>query len=282
MQDKTDPQALPDRTGPPPRPGKPAAEAIKIFGERNTATNAVTLIIRKNSRTPLIATTANMVFARTAAPGAKLELPKARIKREARLDQVFAGAGPIFAWKHAATHFSDISDYRNCLVLFCVRHPASWLMGLHRRPYNNLVRLPADFRAFLDLEWVTLGRELLDGARLDPITLYNEKLRSYLHFINQLQAQDTPYHIVRQEDFAMDQTAFLSEIRPYLSKPKRRFKPIQRSTKDKTKDAEYYRNYYTKELWRAEIDAECMAEIEARVDWQAAGVFGYHKGVTSG
>ena len=54
-------------------------------------------------------------------------------------------------------------------------------------------------------------------------------------------------------------------------------RPIEASTKDKTKGRTDYAAYYGEERWLGEIDDTAAGLIESGVDWRSAGHFGYDR-----
>src|SRR5436190_19953167 len=89
--------------------------AVKIFGERNTGTNALSQFIAQNSESLLI-------------PGTFFQLPKVdpsvlkqkgRGETERLIDLAFSHQPPTFQWKHCATNFTneDLAQFSNCTTL---------------------------------------------------------------------------------------------------------------------------------------------------------------------
>lgn len=120
--------------------------SIKIFGERNSATTALKQLIERNSSSRVLPSVAEELdpqfrFRMRLLTG----LPMGSRLGERYIDGVFRGEQPRFAWKHAATAFDDASSLSDCAVVFAVRHPASWLLALHRRPYHACGPVPAAF-----------------------------------------------------------------------------------------------------------------------------------------
>lgn len=248
------------------------ADRFKVFGERNTGTNALKQVIERNSDSrclPSVETDLNplawKLWARSYV---------ARRFRNRRFDAIFAGCAPQETWKHCATNFRDASDFRNTLVLFTVRHPGSWLLSLFRNPYQRLGPVPDSFSEFLDHRWETVGRELLGGVSFRPLELYQAKVRSYLEFKSVLAEAQVHSHFVRFEDLVMDQENVFSGLRPELSNPAPVFAELTDSTKSRKKDLAYYRRYYGQELWREEL-TDIAPAINAQVDWGLFDQFGY-------
>jgi hypothetical protein len=249
---------------------------IKIFGERNTSTNALKLLIERNSGARLAPSVAREIdpgIARRLKWARRLRVPEAL--RERMIDRVFEGHDCLKAWKHTTTRFDDVTPLAGCHVIFCVRHPASWLLGLHRRPYHIHTSIPADLGAFLDLRWNTVGREGLGRAQTSAMELYNLKMAAYADLQSRLGAVSATCSIVRHEDFAVDQAAVFAALVPFLGSPPKAFRPLERSTKDPSRSRSYYEEYYGNQRWRDEIDAECATRINAEIVWSALRPLGY-------
>ena len=187
---------------------------VKIFGERNTATNALRALIETNS-------------ASRALPGVSSEIDPAVVERlralrqafaakdpvqflqarEHEIDRVFAGQPPSHTWKHCATRFGAVESLSDALVVFCVRNPLSWLLALYRNPYHLQTTQPGSFEQFLEAEWTLTQRDNLPCAALLPHQLYEEKLQSYAVCMRQLEAAGIPCRVLRFEDIVLQQEA---------------------------------------------------------------------------
>lgn len=252
---------------------------VKIFGERHTSTNAVKNIIERNSRTTVFPSSAREVDSDLVENlNARQETGKlTSAEREQALDAAFETKGPRRAWKHAATRFDDAPGaFKGCHVVFCVRHPASWVVGMQRRPYHIPDGASADLAAFLDKRWHTMRRERLAGQEVSVTELYNLKMASFAALQVQLMTAGLTFTVVRQEDVATDQANVFARLRPHLDGAAHRFSPLIASTKDPKKTEAYYRDYYGNERWREDIDAASMARIRDEIAWEPLAVYGYH------
>lgn len=221
---------------------------IKVFGERNTSTNALKALIENNSESCIAPSVANEIdpnfhfWVKVIS-----RMPKSSYIREKYIDSIFFFSKPLYFWKHAATNFADVNCFGKRNIIFTVRNPASWLLGLHRRPYNTTIKPAKDFSVFLQSKWRLVWRDNLKYTYLKPIKLYNYKLRSYLVFMDKLDFYDIPYRVVRFEDFALDQRKVFDDIRFMLNKPSGSPIIVDSSTKDKRKSSNYYKEYYGNE-----------------------------------
>ena len=248
--------------------------AIKIFGERNTSTGALKLLVERNSKSRVLPSTTaevdprfDMAMVRRLAPHSP--------EREAYLDSCFRDASPRHSWKHAATIFPDISDFADCLVALTFRHPASWLLALHRRPYHALAPVPPKLADFVTAPWMPVARDRLGTASLTPAGLYNAKAAAAIGFARQLAAAGYGHVTVRFEDFAVDQVAVMERMRPHLLDLASIVTPIEASTKDPSKRRADYRAYYGDGRWVKDIPEDAARVIDAAIDWAAVASLGY-------
>ncbi|MEM6650157.1 MAG: hypothetical protein AAF603_07905 [Pseudomonadota bacterium] len=253
-----------------------ATHSIKIFGERNTSTNALKQLVEKNADVVVRPSTAEAV-----SPFVKWQirlinrLPHSLKWKEAALDRAFSKTSPSFAWKHAATSFSSVEDFKDVPVIFMTRHPASWLKALLRRPYNALSPIERPLDKFVTAPWQTLKRDRLEGRLLTPAVLYNEKIASYLSFAKQLEAAGYAYRFIRFEDFCVDQRTVFEEIRPLLKDAVDQPNIIRSSTKDASKDWRYYQDYYGQQKWVKDIPEAAKPIIAKVIDWDQLSPFEY-------
>jgi hypothetical protein len=246
---------------------------VKIFGERNTGTNALSRIIEANSEARCLPATSGELNPLLGRIGNTEWLPGKRM-RERLLDSIFEGQSPLSAWKHCATNFPDAAPFDGMLVLFTIRHPASWVVSLFKHPYQRVGRRPATLAEFLNSEWETAGRERLGRATIRPLELLQAKLDSYLGFAAELAKRGIAHRFLRFEDIVLNQTKLYSMIAPELENSRADFHQLESSTKDRSKTLDDYRNYYGNERWREALSG-LEASIDAQVDWTKFERFGY-------
>jgi len=248
---------------------------MKIFGERNSATNALRQLIEANSGSTVVPSTMRAMRPRPSV-AERVSMRLGTRAREQYIDLFFSRRPDLEAWKHCATDFDRPDVFRGCFVVFCVRHPASWVLSLKRRPYNALGPVPDDFDEFLRMDWRTAGRERLRRERLRPLDLHTAKVESYLAFERELAAAGVSTAFVRFEDFVVDQTGVFRSLAADLDSPNDDVVPIRRSTNDSRKDAGYYARYYGGNEWLAEIPATSIATINDNAAWELLERFDYH------
>jgi hypothetical protein len=194
--------------------------------------------------------------------------------REARIDGIFAQAGERSAWKHCATKFVHAAPFESCLVLFTVRHPASWLVGLFGNPYHALSRLPPTISEFLNYSWKTVERERLGGKTLRPLELYEAKLRSYRQFSSMLTNARISFRFIRFEDIVMNQEQVFRTVATEVGHEDAKFMPVEQSTKDSARHLSDYQDYYGAERWRERL-AGVEDAVNREIDWNLIAPFGY-------
>lgn len=249
---------------------------VKIFGERNTSTNAMKKLILANSTCRTLPAVAREL-PQTQALNFKMMPPKTAgiAAQEAFIDKMFEGRRPRQSWKHAATNFEDVSDFENTFTILMTRDPASWLLSFRRRPYHILQPMPEELSKFVTYKWQTVARDRLNKAVITPASLWNRKMSSYVDFLEKLKAAGHAHMVVSFEDFAMDQAAVFKKLRPHLQDTSDKVTLIENSTKDSSKDREYYRRYYGNKEWLKKIEPEALKVINANIDWDIAAKFGY-------
>lgn len=252
-------------------------KSVKIFGERNTSTNALYKVIEQNSKSRVAPSTIDEVSPNLYSLiryGSRIKMPHQ--VREMIIDYAFPKTTAIDSWKHTTTNFKNVDDLQDVHVIFCVRHPASWILGLYRKPYHIYEKNYNDLYSFLATRWKTVGRERLHNATTSATEIYNLKLESYSTLKNMLSENKISYSVVRHEDFAVNQLEVFQKIAPYLDQPTEKFHPLEVSTKDKSKDSEYYKEYYGEKLWVKDIDKKSLDKINNEIDWHQLSSYEYY------
>ena len=146
--------------------------SIKVFGERHTGTNAIGYFVGKNF---------NLKF----------------------LHYDFLG------WKHRLAPKKDEwlkFDVQNCLFIFCIRNPYSWIQAMHREPYYE------HYPKIKDLslqEFVQFSIEDYENC----IEMWNQKNDSYFRMSNEVPNSI----IVNVEDFHANQNTFHKNLTDLLN-----------------------------------------------------------------
>ena len=147
-------------------------DSIKVFGERHSGTNAIGYFAGKNF---------NLKFQHYDCLG----------------------------WKHRLAPKKDEwskFEIQNCLFIFCMRNPYSWLSAMHKEPYYDHYPKIKD----LSLEnFVQFSIEDYENC----ITMWNQKNDSYFRM-----SEEVPNSIIiNVEDFHADQKKFHERLADLLS-----------------------------------------------------------------
>lgn len=252
---------------------------LKVFGERNTSTNALIQSVSFNAPDiSILPSTASNLSGNVSRKIKEINetfngLERSFI-REEYIDSVFQGCDWQMAWKHSATNFEVDKIEDDVKVIINVRHPASWLLALHRRPYHALQRVEENFNDFICQPWKTVRRDNLGEVNITPVDLWNLKCQSYIDFYNKNSTGDNIF-FVKFEDFSQSQE---NALNPFLNAAYGNvssFSEIVKSPKSDIKNSKWYREYYGKELWKKEISHYAFRLIEERVDKKLCEFFSY-------
>jgi hypothetical protein len=242
---------------------------IKMYGERNTNTNYMSRLIELNldaQEIPGIAPPIVMALQKI--------LPGNELVRDIYFNLTF---NHNLGWKHSCVApLETLSRSRivdsDLAFITITKNPYTWLLSLHRRPYHQYYSDSPSFETFLRRPWKTIARDNVGSATLkNPIELWNIKNRSYLQLNGDTALNITSESIIESPDNIIDKIS----NRFGIQRRSAAFIDFNRSTKDKGKDANYYRDYYLNERWRREISSEAFEIINQSVDRQLMSHFDY-------
>ena len=147
-------------------------DSIKVFGERHSGTNAIGYFAGKNF---------NLKFQRY----------------------------DFLGWKHRLAPKKDEwskFEVQNCLFIFCMRNPYSWIQAMHREPYYD------HYPGIKDLSFESFVQFSIEDYE-NCITMWNQKNDSYFRM-----SEEVPNSIiVNVEDFHADQNKFHANIAELLN-----------------------------------------------------------------
>jgi len=156
-------------------------DSIKVFGERHSGTNAIGYFVGKNF---------NLKFKHY----------------------------DFLGWKHRLAPQQaewEKFEVKNCLFIFCIRNPYSWLKAMHKEPYYE------HYPKIKDLsfeEFIKFSIEDYENA----IAMWNQKNLSYLQM-----AAEVPHSIVIPvETFHRSQEKIHGELQKITNKPNTPFIPM--------------------------------------------------------
>jgi hypothetical protein len=239
---------------------------LKFFGERHTGTKYAARLVEANFEDIYVIEGRGLdVFEK---------LPSRRLI-DSIYDAYFRFTYPfLFGWKHSAAPSRETLE-RYWMVqenvvqfAFIVRDPYSWLLSLHRVPYDSQ-SLPRRFEDFLQAPWKTRSRDGC-GSVSSPIELWNVKNRSYLN---------SGFPMFRFEELVTDPEMFIKRVGMYFRLDMRdRFVDHENSTvAGSDRKSAFYKAYYRLEEWTGLLSREALETIGEGVDWDLAGKFGYRR-----
>lgn len=241
---------------------------LKIYGERNTNTNYMSELIRLNL---------NVTEVSGVVPPVILKAQKILPGKELLRDAYFRlNYRKNLGWKHACVkcpgefmRYEIVKSISGFLTI--TKNPYSWLLSLYRRPYHQYYKDSPSFEAFLLRKWKTVGRDNIKGCVENPIMLWNIKNRSYL----QLDRERT-INTTTEKVFEAPEEIIQKISRDFnIERKSENFLDYGRSTKDKSKDGDYYRKYYLSEKWREGLSDEAVAIINETIDKKLMRHFDY-------
>lgn len=241
---------------------------VKVYGERNTGTNYIDKLIRMNLEAILL----NGVAPRHIQILQRI-LPGKQIVRDRYFELTY---GKNLGWKHTRVKSeSELRQYdilkKGVCFVTVTKNPYSWLLSLHRRPYHQYYGEKPDFVSFLRTPWKTVGRDHCESVLRNPVELWNIKNKSYLRL--------KPFECanVTSESVLADPKALIDGLSDSFSIPtsNKYFSNLDESTKDKSKNFDYYNDYYLNERWKDELTDESISIINSRLDKSIVDHFGY-------
>lgn len=239
---------------------------IKVFGERNTNTNYFSKLIELNLEAEEICGVVP-----DWVRGFQARLPGNELLRDGYF---FLTYRTNLGWKHSRIpepHLLKKNPLINegvALVTF-TKNPYSWLWSLYKRPYHGYA--VGCFEEFVEREWALTFRDNCEKRKLNPVQIWNVKNRSYLHVrefgglnLNSeslfVSGGDVVDMVARHFGFSKKNGSFIN---------------YTKSTKDPSKDTEFYKDYYINERWVDEIPLAAFSIINQYLDKDLMGSFGY-------
>lgn len=244
-------------------------KVFKLYGERNTNTRYIETLIRLNLAVEQL---------EGVVPGHIKSAQKVLPGKEWLRDLYFSlSYKQNLGWKHTRVKSGpelesyDVLKRKVCFVSV-TKNPYSWLLSLHRKPYNQQYQKDKpDFETFLQTPWQTVGRDNCETLLKSPVALWNIKNNAYLQLrsLNGLN--------ITTEQIIQDPESIVKRIAGHFSISKRSdtFLNKEESTKDSSKNFAYYQDYYLNERWRDEISGNAIAIINKEVDRKLMSNFAY-------
>lgn len=242
---------------------------VKVYGERNSGTIYLSELIRLNFVAKEL-----RGFVPWPVGGLQLILPGREAVRDAFFSTTF---GSNLGWKHMQVKpVEQLQQYsissRRLHFITITKNPYSWLLSMHRRPYHQYYDAALSFEEFLTTPWQTTSRDGTKQTIANPIELWNVKNTSYLPLNSAFPALNLTY-----EDVLCDPESMMDKVATEfkLQRTSDVFCNFEQSTKDSSKDSNYYRDYYLNERWRDKLSAEAIEIINQHLDRELVSTFGY-------
>jgi hypothetical protein len=164
-----------------------------------------------------------------------------------------------FGWKHrVAPSEEELTEKMKQEVLFLclVKNPYSWLISMHKRPYQHDSLRKLSFLDFLKYSY---------GDYRNPIVMWNIKNASYLSMNDYVKF----HKIVKYEDILEEPAKFVDSIAEMFSFPKPAiFKNISNllTNSHGIKSQKFHKEYYISEEWRNKLRHDHVKQINTWLD----------------
>lgn len=277
---------------------------LKIYSERNTGSNYLMKLLRKNIE--VVEVNGSAI---TVSP-ANLSLSLSKL-------------GEI-GWKHRLVTQDFLQHKKikreDIVIVTLTKNPYSWLLSLHKRPYSP-IRLRAgvrvrkangqsrklflqeflariascfggrinlflsqyprwcfykklSFHDFIRVKWFSEFHEGRDEGFSNAIQLWNAKNKAYLDL-----AKHYNVILLTYEELLASPEVTLRKVLDKLSYTVRDFSnehaPVKEKDKNTSKNYDYYQDYYLNERWRDKLNKEDIAWISSQLDPEVMKAYGY-------
>lgn len=251
----------------------------KILGERNSGTNYLSKLIRKNFDVDLLPGVQPSVQGDLDAYAASLPKPLQHLARQMLVD---VGMREIenenLGWKHAYPDFAlferEKETASRTLFLVISKDPISWLKSFHRRPYHCLFptrKMPLS--QFIRHPWIATRKENLSPAIVpNMVALWNAKHEGWLLLPERgYRTVFIPYSELLS-NFSQQMEA-IGEIVP----PRKAgtFENIESSTKNDGRSSSDFVKQYTSRADYSAFSEEDIAFVRENLDAEVMAKLGY-------
>jgi hypothetical protein len=247
----------------------------KVYGERNTGTNFVAELLRRNFAVHCLQSN-NRIHDYVGPLARDLPAELAGGLRDALLDldcqrTMYADLG----WKHGVPPRGLIASAphaRQTLFICIAKHPVAWLRSLAERPYNLIDELPKKFSRFIRQDWTVTRRDNLSGyERINVVDLWNAKNAAFQN----LGSVAERCLVVAYEEILRNPAGFLDSVGSHLVARGNEFVWSLPATKGDSMSFEQYRQKYLEQNICGTISAEDLECIRDRIDETVMAAFGY-------
>jgi len=259
-----------------PEKNHPGRRRMKVFGERNTATRAVSMMLQ-NLKSVTLAVPRKDFPDLDAIEEKVFQYPN-HMRKALWLDALngerFSRLGAVSDWKHAAPRIDDSYQQVGASVIFLVRNPYSWIWSFSQRRYHSRTPWHPDFRAFIDQPWMCLKQDNVGPFVTSPMHLWNKKLLCYQRF---KESNCAPNVVVRFEEFVQEPVETLCEALNTFEIPSEDLVALREGTKTGKTGGEIRTDFFRSEGWRKYFSRSTVELVNDTVDWNVAQMFGYEK-----
>jgi len=236
---------------------------LKIYGERNTGTNYLIRLLKKNYKEEI-------------SMGV---VPRGHWRRlEFTKDLYYSlTIKKNLGWKHGYIDMTKIEDspiFDSTGFITLSKNPYSFLLSLYKRPYAIKGKKPDSFFEFIQKPWGVRGRENYHKkAFKNPIQMWNEKNKSYILFNEKFPDKVLT---LKYENFLNDFSEQLTQVENKFSiQSINKHENLTASTKKDPKTYDDYKNYYLNRKYLEEFSAEELSFISSELDPDVLKYFGY-------
>ena len=253
---------------------------IKVFGERNTGTRAVSRMLAS------LPNVRRRIGPRPGALGdgsveAAIETHMRGAWRRHYLhalrDEAAAQECVDDQWKHSVPTLTPAMIAADVKTLFMVRNPYSWFLALARRPYHLKGPAAPGLTEFALRPWMTERRENMPAIVKSPMVLWQSKVASYIDYEQCAGKSNLSCRFIRFEDFVQNGGGALSAALHAMGVGPFDITPIPQNTKPDGRTPSELAEYYRAEGWRDRLTRELVALINVQVDWGIAGRFHFRQ-----
>lgn len=253
--------------------------AIKFYGERNTGTNYLAELFRRNVEADILSGQVPRSDVRAMMTRRLRGLMPAVTERlhERARDRYFeATFDSNLGWKHMcpAPDRMTARTLQDVRFIMVVKNPYAWLLSLFAKPYH-VGGQDARFDDFLNRHLPVMEvRENIGAVSLRPAEVWNRKIRGYLD----LAAVAAHAKIVRYEDFLKNEQEMIRQVAAELDIPVRdTLEGVGYGVKsaDQATPQTDYARYYLEERWRAKLSGAEIGHINALLDPALVVQMGY-------
>lgn len=252
---------------------------LKIYGERNTGTNYLTELFRRNTDVDILTGKVPRSDVRSMMTRhLRVLMPVvADHLHEWARDRYFeATFNSNLGWKHMSPAPDRMSarTLQNVRFLIVVKNPYAWLLSLYARPYH-VGGKDRRFESFLERHLPVMEvRENIGADPLQPVEVWNRKVRGYL----ELMAVAQHAQVLRYEDVLADEVGTLRQAAAALGLPLLEgFEGVSHGVKeaDRARPQADYVDYYLHERWRDKLTVGAVERINALLDPRLMRRMGY-------